>query len=63
MAKYAPNAQATAKAGKLLLVNLEINGRYAKEASATVSGPVGKKFAKRIWKLWADMTNEAKRME
>lgn len=63
MAKYADGAIKTAKEKKMVLMVLEINGKYAKESSATVSGPVGPKTAKKLWKLWSEMADPVKRME
>lgn len=62
MAKYAEGAMKTAKDKRLTLVNLEINGRFSKDASATASGPIGPKMAKKVWELWADLCNPKTRL-
>ena len=58
---YTDKAIENAKANKMLLVKLELNGKYCDGGGPwTITGPVGPKMAKRIKQLFLDLHNGEK---
>jgi hypothetical protein len=60
---YVEGAVELAKREGLHLVALSIDGKYAKQGSAVVTGPTGPEMTEKVWELFRQLADVETRMK